>query len=251
MRSPVAAEWWRSWFGPDYLALYDPILSERAPGEVDQLETLLGLNPPTRVLDLACGQGRHAIELARRGYDVSGLDLSPYLLGVAARRAADAGVKVRWIEGDMRRPPREDGFDLVINLFTSLGYFEDDADNQAVLEGAARSLVTGGRFVLEVLNGDQKIRTLLEREWFTVGAATILDEQRLDRARRRLSVRRTVVRDGTSLTQDHSIRLYSGSELERGLRSAGFTHVELYGGWDREPATPRSVRLLAVARRGA
>ena len=76
-------DWWRDWFGPRYLALYDATLAERTPIEVDQIEALLHLHPPRRILDLPCGQGRHAIELARRSYDVTGVDLSEYMLGVA------------------------------------------------------------------------------------------------------------------------------------------------------------------------
>src|SRR5437870_13900235 len=119
------SEWWRSWFGRGYLALYDEYLAERTPVEIDQLEALLTLRPPCRILELPCGQGRHAIELARRGYDVTGVDLSPYLLRVAKARAEAAGVGVRWLEGDMRRPLAGDTFDLVLNLFTSFGYFFD------------------------------------------------------------------------------------------------------------------------------
>src|SRR2546428_2156051 len=81
-------DWWQTGFGPSYLALYDDFLAERTPVEVDQIEALLQLHPPRRILDLPCGQGRHAIELARRGYEVTGVDLSPYMLGVAAERGS-------------------------------------------------------------------------------------------------------------------------------------------------------------------
>src|SRR5438309_3444259 len=113
------SEWWRGWFGPGYLELYDETLRERTPREIDQIEALLQLRPPRRILDLPCGQGRHAIELARRGYRVTGVDLSPYMLGIAKQRAAAAGVQVRWFTGDMREPLRGERFDLVLNLFTS------------------------------------------------------------------------------------------------------------------------------------
>src|SRR4030088_3245366 len=119
MKKPDS-EWWRSWFGPGYLALYDEYLAERTTVEIDQLETLLALRPPLRVLDLPCGQGRHAIELARRGYEVTGVDLSPFLLEVAEERAQGAGLRVRWLSGDIRQPIVDASFDVVLNLFTSL-----------------------------------------------------------------------------------------------------------------------------------
>src|SRR3981081_2464520 len=105
--------WWRGCFGPPYLALYDATLAERTPIEVDQIEALLQLHPPRRILDLPCGQGRHAIEFARRGYDVTGVDLSEYMLGVARERADMAGVRVRWLTGDMREALPGQRFDLV------------------------------------------------------------------------------------------------------------------------------------------
>src|SRR5438477_11690201 len=121
------SEWWRGWFGPGYLELYDETLRERTPREIDQLERLLQLRPPRRILDLPCGQGRHAIELARRGYDVTGADLSPYLLAVAAERGRASGVRVRWLSADMGWPVAGGTFAVVPNLFTSVGYCADEA----------------------------------------------------------------------------------------------------------------------------
>src|SRR5436853_5022810 len=123
-------DWWRTWFGPSYLALYEKTLAQRTPEEIDQLESLLRMKPPLRILDLPCGQGRHAIELARRGYAVTGADLSPFMIEAAAERARSAGVQVRWVTGDMRQVLPEAAFDLSLNLFTSFGYFADLADDQ-------------------------------------------------------------------------------------------------------------------------
>src|SRR2546428_7126227 len=123
-------DWWQTGFGPSYLALYDDFLAERTPVEVDQIEALLQLHPPRRILDLPCGQGRHAIELARRGYDVTGADLSPFLLNIADKRARAARVGVRWLTGDMRQVIAGERFAVVLNLFTSLGYFADEADDR-------------------------------------------------------------------------------------------------------------------------
>jgi cyclopropane fatty-acyl-phospholipid synthase-like methyltransferase len=89
-----APDWWRTGFGPSYLAIYDAYLAERTPAEIDQLEALLKIKPPLRILDLPCGQGRHSIELARRGYEVTGVDLSPYLLDIARERGEAAAVAV-------------------------------------------------------------------------------------------------------------------------------------------------------------
>jgi len=246
MKEP-AADWWRSWFGPGYLALYDSELAQRTPTEIDQLESLLRLRPPLRILDLPSGQGRHAIELARRGYDVTGVDLSPFLLEVASKRADAVGVQVRWLAGDMRQAIPGERFDLILNLFTSLGYFADEADDLEVARAAMSMLAPGGRFVVEVINGRWLMSNFQEREWFTVGKATVMERRSLDQGSRRMVVERTIERDGDTESNVHVIRLYGARELDRLLAVAGFGQVTLHGDWDGSPATERSLRVLAIA----
>jgi SAM-dependent methyltransferase len=240
------SEWWRSWFGPGYLALYDQFLGERTPVEIDQLEALIALRPPKRILDLPCGQGRHAIELARRGYDVTGVDLSPFMLKVAEERARAAGVRARWLAGDMREPVGGEKFDVVLNLFTSLGYFADATDDRRVVAAAAAMLVPGGRFVLELINGERVMVRFQEREWFTVGQAAVVERRSLDRSTRRMVVERTVTTPDETDVNLHAIRLYSGHDVTAILKEAGFGRVDLYGDWSGEPLTPESLRVLAV-----
>ena len=242
----AAPDWWQTWFGPGYLALYDAFLAERTPIEVDQIEALLQLKPPRRILDLPCGQGRHAIELARRGYEVTGVDLSPYLLGVARERGYASGVKVRWLEGDMREALPGETFDLILNLFTSLGYFDDEADDRRVVRVAASMLDPGGRFLLEVINGQRIMGNFQEREWFTVGETAVMERRSLDRPTHRMVVERTVSSTNGDETSVHAVRLYSGPAVKTMLDAAGFSRVELYGDWDGAPLTPESLRVLAV-----
>jgi SAM-dependent methyltransferase len=240
-------DWWRTWFGPGYLALYDDYLAERTPIELDQLEVLLGLRPPMRVLDLPCGQGRHAIELARRGYSVTAVDLSPYMLRIAEERAREAGVAIRFARGDMRQALEIGRFDLVLNLFTSFGYFDDEAEDRKVVLAAARMLGPGGQFVLEVINGEQVMASFADREWFTVGQTAVVERRSLDRRSRTMVVERTMTANGNEEVSLHRIRLYAGSHLRALLGAAGFQHVELYGDWDGSPVSPASQRVLAVA----
>lgn len=246
MRAP-AADWWRTWFGPEYLALYDRELAQRTPKEIDQFEALLRIRPPLRVLDLGCGQGRHAIELARRGYEVSGLDLSPYLLGVARERAEANGLGVQWVLGDMRQPLSGQRFDLILSLFTSLGYFADPADDLQVARAAASMLDSGGRFFVEVVNGTRIIDNFQERDWFTVGDAAVMERRVLEPKSRRMVVERTIERHGELEVNVHVIRLYGARELETLLHDVGFAQVQLYGDWDGSPVAPGSLRVLATA----
>jgi hypothetical protein len=107
-------------------------------------------------------------------------------------------------------------------------------------------LVDGGRFVLEVINGEQLMRTFREREWFTVGDTTVLEHRRLDRASRRMIVERTVKEDDREETKLHAIRLYGPQEVRRLLEQASFGAIQLYGDWDASPASANSTRVLAV-----
>jgi SAM-dependent methyltransferase len=242
----AAPDWWQTWFGPGYLALYDAYLAERTPVEVDQLEALLRIHPPRRVLDLPCGQGRHSIELARRGYEVTGVDLSSFMLEVAKKRAAAAGVEVRWLEGDMRRPIRGESFDVILNLFTSFGYFADPADDQRVLTAGAAMLAPGGRLLLEVINGTRIMNDFQPREWFTVGRAAVMEARTLDRSSQRMVVERTVSLPPDEETSVHAIRLYTGEQIEAAMRSAGFGRVDVYGDWDGGRLRPDSMRVIAL-----
>jgi SAM-dependent methyltransferase len=245
----AVSEWWQTGFGPGYLALYDGFLAERTPVEVDQIEALLRLHPPRRILDLPCGQGRHAIELARRGYEVTGVDLSPHMLGVARERADTIGVRIRWLAGDMREVLPGETFDLILNLFTSFGYFADEADDRRVVRAAASMLEPGGRFLLEVINGQRVMANFQEREWFTVGQIAVMERRSLDVPTRRMIVERTVSSTDGDNTSVHAVRLYSGPAVKTMLDAAGFGRVDLYGDWDGAPLTPESLRVLAVGTR--
>ena len=242
----AAPDWWQTWFGPGYLALYDAYLAERTPVEIDQIEALLRIQPPRRMLDLPCGQGRHSIELARRGYEVTGVDLSPFMLDVARKRATEAGVQVRWLEGDMRRPIGGESFDVILNLFTSFGYFADPADDQRVLAAGAAMLEPGGRLLLEVINGARIMNDFQSREWFTVGSAAVMEARTLDRSSQRMVVERTVSIPPDEETTVHMLRLYTGKQIDVAMRSAGFGEVDLYGDWDGEPLRPDSMRVIAL-----
>jgi SAM-dependent methyltransferase len=241
------SDWWRTWFGPSYLALYDDTLRERTPMEIDRLEALLQLRPPQRILDLPCGQGRHAIELARRGYQVTGVDISPFMIEVARERAKASGLEVRWLTGDMRHPIPGASFDLIVNLFTSFGYFAEDADDQQVLAASLSMLKPNGRFVLEVINGERVMANFEERGWFTVGQAAVMETRRLDRSSQRMVVERTVSTPPESETSIHTLRLYTGPQLETAMRQAGFGRVDLYGDWEGGPLQrDGSVAIVAV-----
>ena len=157
------AHWYQDFFGSDYLLRYPEDPANTAT-EVANIVALLELEPPGRILDLACGYGRHALLLAERGFDVVGLDLSGDLLAEARYRASQRGLTIDFVQGDMRRLPFQAEFDALINVFTSFGYFED-AENAQVLEEAAKCLRPQGRFLIEMINRDGILRNFQPRMW--------------------------------------------------------------------------------------
>ena len=144
------------WFEDDSLwkGLYPFMFSERRFNVAeDEAKGILALSKLEKgnVLDLACGPGRHAIALARDGFRVTGVDLSPFLLEKAASLAQEQNVDVEWVQADMRHFLRPEAFDLAISIFTSFGYFDDKQDDLAVLRNIRRSLRVGGILVMELM----------------------------------------------------------------------------------------------------
>ena len=133
----------------EFWATIAPILfgrerRDRAAVETAQILSLIGVDAGASILDLCCGVGRHAVELARLGYRVTGVDRTSGYLDEARERAKDAGVEVELVEEDMRSFRREGAFDAVLNLFTSFGYFEDRDDDRKVVRNIHSSLKEGG-----------------------------------------------------------------------------------------------------------
>src|SRR5215475_2159297 len=139
-------------FDADYLYFYEELLTpERTATEVEVVWKLLELEPGLELLDLACGHGRIANPLAERGLRVTGLDATPLFLDLAREDAAQRGVEVEYVEGDMRSIPWVDRFDRVLCWFTSFGYFPDE-ENRQVLAGVRGALRAGGVFAVEVIH---------------------------------------------------------------------------------------------------
>jgi SAM-dependent methyltransferase len=170
-------EWPVAFFDDDYLRIYRAMISpEMTAGEVDFLETALALPTGGEVLDVACGYGRHAIGLARRGYRVTGVDFNPHYLEAAEDDATAVGATARWVTADMRALPFEREFDGAYSYFTSFGYFSDE-ENERVLAGVARALRPGGRFLLDVLNRDWILTHPQQRVWNPLEDGSLLMEE--------------------------------------------------------------------------
>jgi SAM-dependent methyltransferase len=229
----ATADWFdgffeREWL--DYLALDRKSTDDEVAFLIDKLELTKG----TRVLDLACGRGRVSIPLARNGCRVTGVDLSPKSLELARRDAAAGGVMLELIESDMRKIDFDPEFDVVINLFTSFGYFQDHSDNERVVHAVARSLKRGGRFLIDTINPITIAAGWRERDWQQFDDGTVMIEHRRhDQLQGRHETTWTFVRgDGARTEQKFSLRAYTAAELREMLEAAGL-HVDgAWGSWE-------------------
>ena len=218
-----------------------------APEEVEKALALLELEAGAAVLDLCCGPGRHSLELARRGFKVTGVDRTARFLEEARRRAEAEGLEIEFVQEDMRTFRRPGAFDAAINLFTSFGYFDDPEEDRRVLENIYASLKPDGKLLLDVMGKEVLARIFRPRDWQEHNGVLFLEERRLIEGWSRIETRWIIIRDGEREEFTLSLRLYSGAELRALLQEVGFRRTWLFGDLDGEPYDQDARRLVALA----
>jgi len=221
--------WYEEVFDEDYLRTLPFMTAEQTLREVNFIKASLETPDGGEVLDVACGYGRHAIELAQRGLKVTGIDLSLPLLIRAADESQRRSLSVNFVHADMRELSFDGQFDGACCMMTSFGYFDEET-NLKVAQGIWKALKPGGRLLIDVINRDYLVGDLPTRVWWEGDGCVVLEEVDFSFNTSRISVRRSVVfQDGRQIEQDISIRAYSLHELGRLLRLAGFRVMEVSG----------------------
>lgn len=220
-----------------------------APAEVEKVVSLLGIGPGTHILDLCCGVGRHSLELARRGFHVTGVDRTRLYLDRASKQAEAEGLKIEFVQDDMRSFCRPDAFDVAINLFTSFSYFEDPEEDRQVLLNVYRSLKPGGVFLLEMMGKEILARIFRERDWHEENGVLILEERKLSKNWGWIESRWIMFKGNNRTELRLSQRLYSAVELTSLVTGCGFTHVDVYGDLAGSAYDHMATRLAIVAHR--
>ncbi len=257
--------WYVRSFGGLYSLVYTHRDDATAQEEIGKLFGILAISGRERVLDLCCGAGRHTDAACTLGFDMTGLDLSPELLGEARKRPA---LRDRLVRGDMRRLPfrdgaarpgvpagsanrdRSPGFDLVLNLFTSFGYFEEDRENEAALREMARVLRPGGRLVIDHINRSRLEQTLVPANGEVRQGLTLEYRRRIEEDR---VIKTTTVTDknGVAAHFRESVRLFHPEEIGALLERQGFVRVEVVGSFSGVPFDPASERMILIATKPA
>lgn len=236
------AEWYEEWFGETYLELYPHRDQTDAAAAVALISELVPLEQQ-RVLDLACGPGRHSDLLRRHAGSVIGLDLSLPLL---RRARSDYTPPLTVARGDMRSLPfAASSFDVVVNLFTSFGYFDRDEEHSKVLQEVARTLTGGGLFVLDYLNASLLRDSLVAHEDVTIGGRRVTVDRRIS------DDGRYVLKEMHLLDIDRTfqerVRLLEPQDFDRILSEVGLSVWERFGSYAGDALTADSPRVLVFA----
>ena len=244
-------DWWRNLFGATYLMTDGDVVENVANtrADVDLLIVATGITPASRILDVCCGQGRHTLELRRRGYArVSGLDQSRYMVRLARSRARAEGLKLKFIEGDLRSAALGEGkLDCAALLGNSFGYFDDARDDELVLTSLRRALREGGVVALDLTDGDFMARNFEPRSWEWIDETHFACRERaLSRDRERLICRELVVhtRRGVIADQTYAERLYSADRIEALLHGCGFEAITFHHSADTESSRGQDLGMM-------
>jgi SAM-dependent methyltransferase len=243
--------WYTTYFGEDYSSMYDVLPPERTVWEVQSVVKRLALPPGSSILDLCCGHGRHTIPLAKRGYQVTGQDLSEVLLRQAQAEAETQGVRIRWIPSDMRNIAFENEFDAVINLYSSFGYLENEDEDRKVLQQVQQALKPGGLFLLETIHREALLRYYTPHEIRRLADGLIvLEERNFDLLNSRSNAQLTLLHaDGRRTAYRHSVRVYTLTELVQMLADAELYVQGYYGGLDGRELSLTSLRQILLSRK--
>ncbi len=242
--------WYETIFDERYPELFGP-LEHDPEDEVARIVGLLSLPAGASIVDLGCGRGRHAIPLSRRGYRVTGVDISEKMLRMARERAARENVSVEWVREDMREFLRPETFDACLSLFTSFGYFADE-ENEKVLRNVARNLKKGGTLLLDLRNAQKGLAGEEDHEMtFAVPAGRLRLRVRFDRVAGRAYAEHELTRpDGIRILSRFDVRIYSEDQLSEMIGRAGMRIHAVHGSLDGGPFTPGAERMVVIARKG-
>lgn len=243
----MADEWWKDFFSGLIVEFWRAAIPEETTrAEADFLEKHLGLTTGSRVLDVPCGAGRHAVELASRGYELTGVDISAEFLDAARASAVERDVPIGWRQAEMRDLPWSSEFDAAYCAGSSFGFFDDEG-NAAFLAAVARTLVPGGRFFADFKAAESLLPAFRESYEMRLGDIEFRARNRYDPLTGTMENLYTVTRGDRSETKRAVHRIYTASEVLRMLRGAGFSSFETFGSIEGEPFRLGSPTLVVVA----
>ncbi|CAF1461230.1 unnamed protein product [Adineta steineri] len=236
-----------------YLIGQQQTLEERTNTEVEGIINLLNLKGKEKILDIPSGYGRHSINLANKGFNLTGIDINSVLLKKANLDAQKIGVNVNFIKENMIDINYDKEFDAVINMFYSFGFFESDEENNKVLRNFYNALKPGGKLLFHtdvniprILSGQYKEDEI--RHLHSQKTLRIIDKYNPQDKR----IHGTwIIQDqfGKIIRKDYSVRVYTRKEFVSMCKQVGFTSIEAYGDWNKTSYTENSEDMIIIAQK--
>jgi len=232
-----------------YPYMFDEQRFATADEQVRKIIKLTGIRRDA-VLDLCCGPGRHSVALAKRGFEVTAVDRTRFLLKKARRHARSTRARVEFVRSDMRDFVRPGAYRLVLNLWTSFGYFDKKGDDLRVLGNIFKSLKPGGVCVIDVF-GKERLAKIMQPATVTrsPNGTLLIQMHEIFDDWTRIRNEWILIKGNRARRFRFHHTMYSGQELSDRLQQAGFSQVKLYGDFDGQPYGPDAPRLVAVARK--
>lgn len=205
-------------------------------------------NPVRSILDLCCGPGRHSISLAKRGYKITGVDRTSDYLKIATEGSSKEQVEIEWIQEDMLSFLRPDFFDLIISMFTSIGYYENESDNLKVFKNMYDNLKPGGTVFIDTIGKEIIAENFHETNIEELpGGIMLVQYSKITADWKGNQNKWILIKNGEVKTFEFSLSIYSGIELKNILLNSGFKNVSLFGDFEGNEYTKGASRLIAVA----
>ena len=219
---------------------------KQATDEIDQIINLLDISSADSILDLGCGPGRHSFELLKKGMNVSSLDRTKFYLDFLEKKARENKLSANTVLADMKSYVDEEKFDVILNLNSSFGYFEELSDHMLVLENVYKSLKKGGAALFELYGKEIISRSFTEREWSEHEGTYFLDDRSVDQDWNRIINKCKVISDGKVTEATFSLSVYSAKEFSEMLSGVGFRRITHYGSLKGIPYDQHAQKLVSV-----
>jgi SAM-dependent methyltransferase len=239
----MSSNWYENWFGNEYLTVYSHRDEEEARQLVQLILNSVSLDNNSKIIDLCCGQGRHAHLFAQEGFEVYGFDLSRKLLQVAKYKNENSK-NTFFVQADMRYLPVVHSFDLLLNLFTSFGYFQSDKENLAVFEQFHQALKKGGFFVFDYFNSPYLKEHLVRYHREQIGELMVEQERYIEDSRVEKIIR--LNRDGKESTFYESVKMYKPEQILKMMEETGLNVGYIFGDYSGSSLTENSERMIVI-----
>lgn len=224
--------WYDKFYTDFYLSYFHEESTPEIKKEVNFIRSVFKLPKTAKILDLACGPGRHSIELAKQGFNIIGLDFNTHFLNIAKKKARKESLDVEFVLGDMRKLSYWNEFNAVVCMYTSFGYFSKK-DNSKVLENISKSLTKNGLLLLDLPNKDWVVNKLPKKTWQKFKDEYLLEERSFDKKKGTFKNEITVISSNCKINKTYTdVHLYDQKEIEKELKKHNMVVSKIFGNYD-------------------